>query len=104
MSARTEKLLALRAKTDHDLLVMINRELDRALELVSAANTRNSSVFAQAENAIGIAMTWLPTIGDWSQCDRLWIQAKLKVKRLRSQVRRVPASGSVVLYSPSFAS
>jgi len=34
MSERTQKLVALRSRTDHDLVVLVQRELDRAFALV----------------------------------------------------------------------
>ncbi len=99
MPASTQKALALRAKTDADLLVLINRELDRALGILEAANIRNSRKFAQGEKAMEMAMRWLPTIGGLSQCDSLWIKANAKVNRLRSQLDRLPVSASGELQS-----
>ena len=51
MGERTRKLLTLRARTDHDLLILVNRELDHGYALLDVATTRNSSLFAQAEKA-----------------------------------------------------
>ncbi len=47
MSSNTQKLRFLRARTDMDLTVLVQRELDRGLALVEVAATRNSPVFAR---------------------------------------------------------
>ena len=82
MGERTRKLLTLRTKTDHDLLVLVNRELDRAYGLVNVATTRNLPLFVQAERALATATTMLPRISGLSTDDCQRIEAK--VKQLRS--------------------
>ena len=47
MSSNTQKLRVLRARTDHDLLILICRELDRGLLLVNVAATKSSPLFAE---------------------------------------------------------
>ena len=51
MSSNTQKLRVLRARTDHDLLILICRELDRGLLLVNVAATKSSPLFAEAQRA-----------------------------------------------------
>jgi hypothetical protein len=102
MSDRTEKLVALRARTDHDLLVLVQRELDRGFTLVDVATSRNSPLFARAEKAIATATAMLPRISGLSQCDRVQIEARLK--ELRSRLDRIPPYANLRSYPASFAS
>ncbi len=103
MGERTRKLLTLRARTDHDLLVLVNRELDRGFALLdAAATTRNSSLFAQAEKAFEAATAILPKIAGLSADDRQRIEAK--VEQLRSRMDEVPAYANVRSYPASMAS
>ena len=101
MGERTRKLLTLRARTDHDLLVLVNRELDRGFALDVAA-TRNSPLFAQAEKALAAVTTMLPRIAGLSADDRQCIEAK--VKQLRSRIEHVPAYADRRSYQASVAS
>src|SRR5260370_21187260 len=60
MSDRTRKLVSIRHRTDHDLLVLVSRELDRSFALVDLVTTRTSPLFAQAEKAHETARAILP--------------------------------------------
>ena len=102
MGERTRKLLTLRARTDHDLLVRVNRELDRGLALLGVATTRNSSLFAQAEKAFAAATAMLPRIAGLGADDRQRIEAK--ANQLRSGIEQVPAYANVQSYRASIAS
>ena len=102
MSTNTQKLRVLRARTDHDLLVLVSRELDRALALVDLATTRNSPIFARAERAVGTAAALLPRISSLSEGDRLRFESRLK--ELRARLEQVPAYANVRSYPASFAS
>lgn len=102
MSDRTKKLVALRARTDHDLLLLVQRELDRGFALVDVVTARNSPLFAQAEKAIATATAMLPRISGVSQGDRVQIEARLK--ELRSRLAQVPAYSNVRPYTASVAS
>jgi hypothetical protein len=102
MGERTRKLLTLRARTDHDLLVLVNRELDRGLALLVAATTRNSPLFAQAERALATGTAMLPRISGLSAEDRQCIEAK--VDQLRSGMDAVPLFPNVRSYPASVAS
>src|ERR1035438_1965428 len=83
MSDRTRKLLSIRHRTDHDLLVLVSRELDRGFALVDVATTRSSPLFAQAEKAYDMARALLPRIADLSEGDRLHLESRLKELRVR---------------------
>ena len=83
MSERTQTLVSIRHRTDHDLLVLISRELDRGFALVDVATTRTSSLFAQAEKAYDTARTILPRISDLGDTDRLHLESRLKELRVR---------------------
>jgi len=93
MSERTQKLVSIRHRTDHDLLVLVNRELDRGFALVESATTRNSPFFAQSKKAHETATTLLARIAGLSLDDRLRIEASLK--ELRSRLDRVPVYADV---------
>ena len=102
MSDRTRKLVTIRNKTDHDLLVLVQRELDRGLTLVDVATIRTSPLFAQAEKAFVAATAILPRIAGLSAGDRQRIDAK--VEQLRSRLDGVLAYANVRSYPASIAS
>jgi hypothetical protein len=83
MSDRTRKLISLRHRTDHDLLILVSRELDRGFALVDVATTRTSPLFAQAEKAYDTASAISPRISDLSEGDRLHHESRLKELRVR---------------------
>jgi hypothetical protein len=101
MSDRTRKLISIRHRTDHDLLVLVSRELDRGLTLVAVATTRTSPLFAQAEKAYNTAKEILPRISGISQGDRLRIESGLK--ELCSRLDQVPTFARVERYTASVA-
>jgi hypothetical protein len=88
MSSNTQKLRVIRSRTDHDLLTLIQRELDRGLALVNVAVTRNSPLFAQAQKAHETAMTLLPKVSGLDDHDRQRIDGK--VTELRTRLQQVP--------------
>ena len=90
------------ARTDHDLLVLVNRELDRGFALLDVATTRNSPLFAQAEKAFAAATVMLPRISMLSADDQQRIEAK--VERLRFRMNEAAAYGNVRSYRASVAS
>ena len=97
MSDRTRKLVSIRHRTDHDLLVLVSRELDRGFALVDVATTRTSPLFGQAQKAYDTARAILPRIADLSEGDRLQIESRLK--ELRSQLDQVPTFARVYMAS-----
>jgi siroheme synthase (precorrin-2 oxidase/ferrochelatase) len=99
MSSNTQKLRVLRARTDHDLLTLICRELDRGMLLVSVAANRNSPLFAEAQRACEAAAALLPRVSTVSEDLRARIEARLKELRWRldaapafAEARNFPAS------------
>jgi hypothetical protein len=100
MSERTQKLVSIHRKTDQDLLVLANRELDRGVALMNLAATRNSQYFAQAEKSYGTATALLSKIASISDTDRTRIE--LRLKELLARLDQVPAL--TMAYSGSFAS
>lgn len=102
MSTNTQELRVLRARTDFDLVVLVQREIDRGLALVNTTTTRNSPLFAQALKALGTAAALLPRISGLNQDDRLRIEGK--VKELRSRLDQVPVYANVRSFPASVAS
>jgi hypothetical protein len=102
MGERTRKLLTLRTRTDHDLLVLVNRELDRGFALLDAASTRSSTLFTQAEKALATATALLARISSVSQNEGLRIEAK--VEQLRSRLAHVRGYAAVRSFPASAAS
>ena len=102
MSARTRKLVSIRHHTDHDLQVLVSRELDRAFALMDVATTRTSPLFAQAEKAYDTARAILPRIADLSENDRTLFDGKMN--HLRSRLDQVATFAKVEPYSVAVAS
>jgi hypothetical protein len=101
MSDRRRKLVSIRHRTDHDLLILISRELDRGFALADVATTRASPLFAQAEKAFATATALLPRISDLNQGDRLHLESRLK--ELRVRLDQVEAFARVERYTASVA-
>jgi len=102
MSTNTKKLAVLRSRTDHDLLILVRRELDRGMTLVDVAASRNSPLFVKAQKACETAESMLPKISGLSQDDRLRLNAKLR--ELRERLEQVPAYANLRSFVTSFAS
>ena len=83
MSERTQKLVSIRHRTDHDLQVLISRELDRAFALLDVATTRTSPLFVQAVKSYDTARPIVPRISYMSDGDRLRLESRLKELRFR---------------------
>ena len=88
--SKTAKLAALRGRTDHDLLILIERELDRALTLADVASARSSPMYRQAETAYAKVKTLLPKVSDLGQAEAL--RAGARLKELRQALDRVSGS------------
>lgn len=99
--SNTRKLASLRAKTDQELLVLIERELDRALTLADLATNRESGFYGEAEKAYRKVVTLLPEAPDMRQGERARIEAA--VKELRRRLDQVPAAARAQRYPASFA-
>jgi hypothetical protein len=102
MASNTQRLRVIRSRTDHDLLILIQRELDRGFALVNVAASRNSAHFARAQEAQETAKSLLPKISFPDDQDRLRMEAKLK--ELRSRLEQVPAYANLRAYPASVAS
>lgn len=72
------KLAVLRAETDRDLLILIQRQLDRGLTLADVAATKGSPLQVQAENAYETVKTLLPMIAGLTRDERRALERKLK--------------------------
>lgn len=101
MSDRTRKLVSIRHRTDHDLLVLVSRELDKGFALVDVATTRTSPLFAQAEKAYDTATAILPRISDLGETDRRHLESRLK--ELRVRLDQVATFAKVERYTASVA-
>ena len=102
MSERTRKLVSIRHHTDHDLQVLVSRELDRAFAMLDVATTRTSPLFAQAEKAYDTARAILPRIADLSEGERLHLESRLE--ELRVRIDQVATFAKAEPYSMAFAS
>ena len=96
------KLAELRARTDRELLTLIQRELDRALTLAAVAANRGSAFYGEAEKAYRKVITLLPKAPDMRRGQRARIEAA--VKELRFRLDQVPAVAKVERHPASFAS
>ncbi len=88
MSERTDKLIALRSRTDHDLSILVQRELDRGFTLAEAARTRNSPQFAPAVKSCETATALLSRITALNPDDRMRMESR--AKELQSKLAQVP--------------
>src|SRR5438132_113154 len=102
MSDRTRKLVSIRHRTDHDLLILVSRELDRGFAIADMAATRTSPLFVQAEKAHDTTRAILPRISDLSEGDRLHLESRLK--ELQVRLDQVATFANVERYLASVAS
>lgn len=72
-------LESLRAKTDRDLIVIIDRALERGLDLLRAHPNGNPAeqYSAEAERAYALARKLLPVVHRLTDSDRHRLQSKL---------------------------
>ena len=102
MSSNTQKLRVIRSRTDHDLLILVQRELDRGFALVDVVTSRKSPLFAKADKVYREATAMLPRISGLSQGD--WLHIDSRLKELKSRLDHVPEYANVRAYPASFAS
>lgn len=102
MSERTQKLVSIRRRTDQDLLVLVNRELDRGIALANLLTARTSPYFAEADKALQTADTLLSKVSDGSDGDRARIESRLN--DLRRRLDQVPAFATAARFPATFAS
>jgi len=91
--SRKAKLVELRARTDRDLVILMQRQLDRGLTLADVATAKGSPLYIQAGKAYETAKAIWHRISGLSQGDRLRIEFRLK--ELRSRLDQVPALAKV---------
>jgi hypothetical protein len=72
------KLAELRARTDRDLVRILNADLERALALASVAATKQSVFRSQAEAMYNRARTLLPELSGASADEHAQLESKLK--------------------------
>ena len=96
MSTNTQKLRILRSRTDHDLIMLVRREIERGLMLVDSPITRNSPRFAQAQRAVSTAAALLPRISALTPEERFQMDAK--ITQLRSRLDEAPLNANVPPY------
>ena len=80
--SKTAKLAALRGKTDHDLLILIEREVDRGIALANVASAKSSPMYRQAEAAYAKVKTLLPKTTDLGGPESRRANARLRELRL----------------------
>ena len=76
------KLAELRARTDRDLVRILNADLERALALASVAATRHSVFRSQAETMYTRAKKLLPKLSGVTAEELAQLDARLKDLRL----------------------
>jgi hypothetical protein len=95
------KLAELRARTDRELQVLIERELERALPMAHVAANRESAFYCEADRAYRKVLTLLPKAPDTRRGQRARIEATMK--ELRLLLDQVPAPAKAQRRSASFA-
>ena len=85
------KLIELRRKTDRELPVMIQRELERGLTLASVAATMRSPLHTKADRIYSKMKTLLLAVDGVDHAERSRLE--LKLQELRAALDRAPAGG-----------
>ncbi len=102
MSSNTQKLRVLRSRTDHDLMLLVQREIDRGLALVDLVKSRTSPRFGQAEQALSTAMALLDRVCGLDRDSRERVDGQLT--QLRTLLEQVPPYANIPPYRISAAS
>jgi len=102
MQTDTQKLRVLRARTDQDLLALLQRELAHGMSVVALASTRSSQVYAQAQKSYETVAKLLPRIPNSTGAERLRLEQQ--VKELRNRLDEIPITAAARPYPASFAS
>jgi hypothetical protein len=87
--SRESKLAELRRKTDRDLVILAQRELNRGLTVADVAATKGSPAYAQAETAYQMVKAWLPLISGLDRDERR--DFELRLSELRAALDRQPS-------------
>ena len=102
MSERTQKLVALRARTDADLIVLASRELDRGSALLDVVASQQSPFFAQARKSLATATAIMSRVADVDEEQRLRLAKK--AAELQARLLAVPRWANARPFSASVAS
>ena len=90
MSTASSRLVELRHKTDRQMLIVIQRELDRGLTLASLVSSRRSQLYIRAEKAYEKAASVLAKLdGALGQDERRHVESTFR--ELRASLDNVPA-------------
>ena len=84
---REAKLVALRRKTDRELIFLLGKELACGLRLAETAVTKESERYAQAERAYLMSKAWLLLVSDLGRDERRELEFRLK--ELQSVLERL---------------
>jgi hypothetical protein len=85
--SREAKLVELHRKTDRELRILAQRELDRGLALAGVAASRQSPLLARAERIYQTVGSLLPGICGLSREERR--ELKVKLKDLQAAIGRL---------------
>ena len=102
MPTDTQKLRVLRARTDSDLVVLVQRQLNHGFALVDAARSRQSPIFSQAEKTHATATVLLSRIASLSGADRQRFESQMK--ELKAKLEQVPLYANVQSLTAAIAS
>ncbi|HWB98623.1 MAG TPA: hypothetical protein VG672_18060 [Bryobacteraceae bacterium] len=75
------KLAELRIKTDHDLVCVIRKEIERGVTLASVATSKQSPLYVRAENSYHRVELLLFKISNSSAADCAALRSELKAFR-----------------------
>ncbi len=87
------KLAELRSRTNRQLLIVVRKQLDRALTLASVAAGKGSPLYAQAERDCEQVRRLLPRIEGLTRDEKADLEAKFKELRAALDgviMKRVP--------------
>jgi hypothetical protein len=87
--SRESKLVELRRKTDRDLLILVQRELNRGLTVADVAATKGSPAYAEAERAYQMVRACLPMVSGLDRDERRGLE--LKLRELAAALDRQPS-------------
>ncbi len=102
MQTDTQKLRVLRARTDHDLLALVQREVERGLNAVELATSKSCQLYAQARKSYETATMLLSRVANSIGDDRLRIEGQLM--ELGHRLKQLPAFVALASFPASFAS
>jgi hypothetical protein len=89
VSSTSSRLVELRRKTDRQLLLVIQRELNRGMTLASVVVTQGSPLHLRAEKAYEKAKALLTKLESEGQDERSQLDSRLR--ELRAALDRIPA-------------